>query len=273
MRFMKKSSDLYIVVVSYNPGEKIVACLKSLQQAKVPKEWQIKILVVDNGSSDDSVKNVRQLQVKELRVIENERNLGFATGCNIGIKEALANVAQAVMLLNQDTTVGKDFLISLLANEADIVAPVIKFRREGKWRYDFGGKVNWWIGRSTHLELNGYPVKELPSYDLDYVSGCAMMIRKQAFEKIGLFNEKYFLYFEDVDFCLRAKRAGFKIAIEPKSIIFHKLSDTKKRSTWQNIQLVKSNLIFINKYINWPARPLAFGYWLLVSIKILAGLP
>ncbi len=282
MKFMKKSfKTIYVVIVSYNGGKKIAECLESLKRADVPKDWQIKILVVDNGSTDNTVRNVKRRvtplrsETSELRwgqgglqVIENEKNLGFAVGCNIGIKEALANNSQAVILLNQDTIVEKDFLIALLENKADIVAPVIKFRRQGKWRYDFGGKVNFLIGRTTHL--TSYFSSVLGASGLDYVSGCAMRIKKQVFEKIGLFDEKFFLYFEDTDFCLRAKKAGFKIVVEPKSIVLHKLTDPQQRDKFQNIHLIKSNLFFISKHIGWPQRLLAYFYWFLVSLKIVS---
>lgn len=286
MKFMKKSSKtIYVVIVSYNGGKKIVECLESLKQADAPKDWQIKILVVDNGSTDNTVRNVKRRvtplrsETSELRwghaglrVIENGKNLGFAAGCNIGIKEALEKNARAVILLNQDTVVEKDFLVALLESKADIVGPVIKFLRQGKWRYDFGGRVNKCIGKTEHVVSASYSASRLASYELDYVSGCAMMVKRPVFEEIGLFDEKFFLYFEDTDFCLRAKKTGFKIAVEPRSTVYHKLTDPQQRSMLQNRHLIKSHLFFINKHMSCMAKPLAYAYWLLVSVKILSRL-
>lgn len=224
-----------VIIVDYNGGQKILDCLQSLETAKISVGWQKEVLVIDN----------------------NSKNRGFSAGCNLGIKQALKHGVDAVLLLNQDTMVEKDFLEPLLASSGDIVGPVIKFRRRGKWVYDYGGKINWWLGRASHGE----------SSKIDYVSGCAMLIRRPVLEKIGLLDERYFLYFEDVDFCLRAKKAGFKIAVEPKSVIFHELSERKPLA--QRRQLVKSNLIFINRWLPFWQRPIAWLYWLLVGVKIL----
>jgi len=271
---MKRFSKLYIIILSYNSGEKIISCLKSLSLAEIPANWQVRILVIDNGSTDNSVLAVRKYRDKSerrnrltLELVENRRNLGFAAGCNLGIKEALKDWAHRVMFLNQDTVVEKDFLSHLLASSADIVAPVIKFRREGEWVLDLGGKVNMWIGRTTHIECSN--VQMFKCSKLDYVSGCAMMIKAEVFEKIGLLDERFFLYFEDADFCLRAKKAGFKIAVEPKALIVHKLTAPPQRSKIRNLHLVKSNLSFINKHIDWPQRFLAYTYGILFSLKVL----
>lgn len=244
---MKK---LYIVILSFKAEKELVDCLKSLKVAKIPAGWQVKIEVIDN----------------------NQRNRGFSAGCNLGIRRALKNGAAALLLLNQDTVVEKGFLGPLLANPEEIVAPIIKFKRRGKWIYDCGGKINWWLGRTKHIEkLSIIPARpaggNFQFLIPDYVSGCAMLIRRKVLEKIGLLDEQYFLYFEDVDFCLRASRAGFKIAVEPKSVIIHKLSE--KKSISQRRQLIKSNLIFINHWILPWRRPLAWLYWLVISVKIL----
>lgn len=239
---MKK---LYILILSFRAPQFLAACLRSLEAAKIPAGWQKKVLVIDN----------------------NSKNRGFSAGCNLGIKQALNHGADAVLLLNQDTQVSKDFLITLVKNPADIVAPVIKFKRRGRWTYDYGGKINWWLGRTEHRERQ-YAIRETECVSkIDYVSGCAMLIRRPVLEKIGLLDERYFLYFEDVDFCIRAQKAGFKIAIELRSAIFHKLSERKPLA--QRWQLVKSNLIFINRWLPLWRRPIAWGYWFLISIKIL----
>jgi len=240
---------LFIIILDFKGGQELLDCLESVRRAKTPAGWEKQVLVIDN----------------------NRRNLGFARGCNLGIKKALKQKATAVLLLNQDTIADKEFLGPLLKNPGDIVAPVIKFKRQGKWVDDFGGRVNWWIGRSSHRESpSGHSRCVAPRWgNPDYVSGCCMLIKKSVFEKIGLLDERYFLYFEDVDFCLRAKKAGFKIAIEPKSFIIHKLRKTREKSLKQKWHLLKSNLIFVNRYVPFWRRPIAYFYWFLISVKIL----
>lgn len=227
---------IFVIILDFKAKKDLANCLESLKKTAPVSGWQLQTLVIDN----------------------NQKNLGFAAGCNVGIREALKHKAEAVLLLNQDTIVEKNFLADLVKNSADIVGPVIKFRRAEKWVYDFGGKINWWFGRAKHRETR----VEEP----DYVSGCAMLIRRKVLEKIGLLNERYFLYFEDVDFCLRAKRAGFKISVEPKSQIIHHLAEKKPLASRR--YLISSHWRFINHWVRWPFKILAYFYWLLVSVKI-----
>ena len=258
--FIAKQQTLFIIILNFNGGEDILACLKSLQLIKLPSKWKLGVLVVDNNVNPTSLK------LRGVKILRNFKNLGFAKGMNVGIRRAIKNGAEAVLLLNQDAVVEKNFLVPLLENSADIVGPVIKFKRHGRWIYDFGGKINWWLGRTKHLEVLGIKY-QVPS--VDYVSGCAMMIKRPVLEKIGLLDERYFLYFEDADFCLRAKKAGFKVAVEPRAIIEHHLVEGKKKPLWQRWQLLKSNLIFINRWIPFWKKPIAYLYWWLLMFKIL----
>lgn len=260
---MKK---VFILVLNFNGGRYILDCLQSLQLIKLPPGWGAEVLVVDNASTDNSLQLIES-RFPKIEIIKNKKNLGFAGGNNIGIRLALKRKAQSVLLVNQDTVVEKNFLSPLLANDADMVAPIIKFKRKGKWIYDFGGKINWWIGRTSHDERT--KVKNEKPAKIDYVSCCCMLIKKEVLNKIGLLDEKFFLYFEDVDFCLRAKKAGFKIAVEPKSIVLHKLTGTGKRPFRQNLHLLKSNRLFISRYVSFFLKPIAYFYWCFLSIKML----
>ena len=239
---MKK---LLIVIIDYQSGILLEKCLKSIKNTVLPDGWQKEILVIDN----------------------NNRNRGFAKGANTGIKKAMENSAEAVLLLNPDTVVDKNFLTPLLNNPADIVGPVIHFKRAGKDVFDYGGKVDRRWGRTRHIELDNCSIVQL--FNLDYVSGCAMLIKKPVIEKIGLLNERYFLYFEDVDYCLRAKKAGFNVAVEPKALITHKLKEGREKTLWQRRQLWKSNVIFVNKWISWPDKIFAYGYLAVLLMKLL----
>ena len=135
---MKK---LFIIVLNFNGNKQVLDCLQSLQLIKLPLDWQVKMLVVDNASADNSVQLIKS-KFPGIKLIKNKKNLGFAAGNNIGIKYAFGHKSAAVLLLNQDTEVKKDFLAPLLASQADIVGPIIKFKRKGRWVYDFGGKMN-----------------------------------------------------------------------------------------------------------------------------------
>lgn len=261
-----KMTKIFVIILNFNGGRDIIECLNSLKRERA------EIVVIDNGSFDSSLAMIKK-NFPKVKIIENNKNLGFAAGNNIGIRHAFKRGADAFILLNQDTIVEKDFLEPLLRNQADIVGPVIKFKRRGKWIYDYGGKINWLIGRTSHQESLTYInsarlPRRLNFQNPDYISGCAMLIKRPVFEKVGLLDERFFLYFEDADFCQRAKKAGFKIGVEPKAIIFHKLIEGKEKSFFQIYHLMRSNLIFINRYISFWKSPLAYLYWWTFSVKM-----
>jgi len=256
-------TNLFIIILNFNNEEDISSCLQSLIKA-YPK---INIIIVDNASTDNSIQSIISLRYGKSMLIKNKRNLGFAKGVNKGIRFALKEGAESVLLLNPDTETNKGFLEPLLVNKADIVGPIIKFKRKGQWFYDFGGKVNFWLGRTSHDEYPNNIIKNIKSPD--YISGCCLLIRKKVFEKIGFLNERYFLFFEDADFCLRAQRAGFKVALEPKSMIIHNLSEGKKKPLYYFYHLLRSNFIFINNWIPLYRRQIAYFYLWLLAFKML----
>ncbi|MCJ7804451.1 glycosyltransferase family 2 protein [Patescibacteria group bacterium] len=256
-------TNIFIIILNFNNQKDIILCLKSLIKA-YPK---INIIVVDNASTDNSLQSIISLSHEKLMIIKNKINLGFAKGVNKGIRFVLKQGAESVLLLNPDTLVGRGFLEPLLTNRADVVGPIIKFKRKGQWVYDFGGKINFWIGRTSHDEHLTSNVKNLKSPD--YLSGCCLLVRRKVFEKIDLLDERYFLFFEDADFCLRAKKADFKVALEPKSMILHKLSEGKEKSLKSMYHLLRSNFIFINTWLPAYKRPIAYLYLCLLALKML----
>ncbi len=269
-------TKIFIVILNFNGGEEVLACLGSLIKEGKRTNWrEYRILLVDNGSQDGSIEQIKNLKLKmksdniKIKIIENEKNLGFAAGCNVGIRYALEHGAQAVMLLNQDTVAVRGFLRPLLENPAEIVSPVIKFKRGQDWVYDYGGRINWWLGRTEHFETKNQEPKT--ESQIDYVSGCAMFIKKPVFDKIGLLDERYFLYFEDVDFCLRAKATGFSVAVEPRSVVVHKLFEKEQKPLKQHLMVLKSNFLFANNYLPLCRRPVAFVYLLVILVKIVLG--
>jgi len=133
---------------------------------------------------------------------------------------------------------------------------VIKFNRNEKTVYDLGGKVNMVFGKTSHREVQAASILRLlrfarnDVYQVDYVSGCCMMIKREVFERIGFFDEEFFLYYEDVDFCLRAKKAGFKTFVLPSASVVHKLSVSVGKGSKSAMQnQIKSALIFGKKHI------------------------
>jgi GT2 family glycosyltransferase len=176
------------------------------------------MIVVDNGSGDGSPEQLAA-SLPGIRLIEMPINGGFSAGCNAGIREALALKAAKVLLLNSDVVVTPDAIARLgTAIDDDpglgIAGPIVVSHTRPATIESLGIRYSRGTGRMRHAgygeRLSGSTPFE--RRDVDAVSGCAMLIRREVFERIGLFAEEYFFGFEDLDFCLRARAAGFRSA-------------------------------------------------------------
>ncbi len=256
-----------VIIVTFNNERDIVACLTSLLAAT--EKIMTSIIVIDNASSDTTVSCISKIFTKkQLTLIPNSRNIGFAKAVNQGIKLLTKQGVQKILFLNPDTIVDVKFLIHLLQSQNDLVSPVISFKKGNTLYYDIGGRVNWLLGRQYNLLMNHRPRKSSNEV-LDYLSGSCLLVDKKVFKKVGLFNEKYFLYFEDVDFCLRAKKAGFRMGVVADAIIFHAVSaSSNAMPKLKRNNLIKSNLRFISGHVPYFFRPIAYVYLLLLSIKM-----
>lgn len=232
-----------IIILNWNGWQDTLECLDSLRKIKYPN---YKVLVIDNGSGDESVEKIKNWlennkSVIGYKLLVNSYNAGFAGGNNQGIKQALKNGADYVLLFNNDTIVDPFFLDKLVeAAEQDknigIAGSKIYFYSDPKRIWFGGGKINWLKTRGSHLRLNenekdsgesgGEEAEK--SFPTDYITGCAMLIKKEVIEKIGVLSEDYFLYYEDTDYCLRAKKAGWQSVLAPESRIWHKISQSAK---------------------------------------------
>jgi hypothetical protein len=238
---MSQFPKIFIVVLNYNGRDCLNDCLRSLFKVSYPN---FEVVVVDNNSTDASLSAAKQ-SFSRVHYIRNEENLGFSAGNNVGIKFSLDRGADYVLLLNNDTLVAENFLGVLVAemekNEIGVGSPLIWEKNKQKVWFS-GGKIDWLRMKSKHARDEK---KEL-YFGSDFISGCAMLVRKDVFSKIGLLDEDFFLYWEDADFSVRANRAGFKLAVIPESQIIH-LENSEKTSTNKLYWLVISGLIFFKK--------------------------
>lgn len=246
---MKK---IFIVILHYGKIETTKECIDSLKNEKYPYE----LIVVNNTAQKLSNKDF----IKKCIVINNYENRGFAGGVNVGIQKALGQKADAILLLNNDTLIIREFLgilVETLYSDTNIgiVGPAIKFWKKRKMLFDVGGYINW-FGRTNHNEIT--TLKNILSHEVTYLTGAAILIKKTVFQKVGSFDENYFLYYEDVDFCLRAKKTGFKIVINPQVFVSHALSKSVgKMSSTAIYHQTKSALIFGKSHYTNPFKLLA----------------
>lgn len=219
---------LYVIVLNWNGEPVIGACLRSLEQVT---GVTLRIIVVDNASTDNSIELVRR-DFSEVEIIENERNLLFAEGNNRGMSRALAAGGRHLLLLNNDTEVEPHFAArmceALRSDErVGIVGPKILY-------YDDPRKI--WYGGGDFYPVLGVPrhrhIRRIDGSFADqrrvtgYVSGCALLVRREVIEDIGMLDPAYTMYCEDVDFCLRARGAGWRCVYEPDAVIWHKVSSS-----------------------------------------------
>lgn len=220
-------ANIAIILLNWNGKKDTLGCLASLQQISSPP---FSTIVVDNGSTDDSTRAIRA-EFPHVTLIETGENLGFAEGNNVGIRRALAQGAEYLLLLNNDTVVDPNILTAFM--ELMEKNPNIGILGGKPYLYDaretldhLGGK---WNPKTATFDLIGYrEVEGRKRWDkslaLDYVCGCSIFIRRKIFETIGLLEPKFFLIWEEADFCYAARRAGFEVATCPEAKLWHKVS-------------------------------------------------
>ncbi len=261
---MKKIPKVSIVVLNWNNFEDTKDCSESLGKITYPN---YEVIIVDNGSIDGSTYRI-QKEFPQYNYIYNDDNLGFAGGTNIGMKYALERGADYIFFINNDMIVDKGFLEPLVKAMEDkkvgLVGPVTYCYPQIEKLYTAGRTVNFWKGKT---EENKLPEK---IREVECLGGC-FLIKREVIERIGYFYEPYFLNFEEVDYCLQARKAGFKIICEPKSKIWHKIRGTLDKIPVSNTYyfyrnkplFVRRNAPFYVKY------PFYFYFSLYLVFKII----
>lgn len=221
-----------IILVNWNGYDFTQACLHSLSKIDFP---DFKIILVDNASQNQEGKSLKK-SFPEMELIENAENLGFSGGNNVGIRYALEQGFSHIMLLNNDTEVEPDFLGEMMRKSHQnpslgVVQPMILFLNDPKKIWSAGGKWIPAIGEAITLGDRD-PVADYRSKKsaLDWATGCCMLISREAILKTGLLNEQYFAYFEDVEWSMRFRKAGFGIVLAEKAVIYHEAGASSKKT-------------------------------------------
>lgn len=226
---------VFLVLLNWNNSKDTILCMRSLLKVYYKKIYP---LVIDNHSSDNSISELESFRKNNpafgLEIIKNFENSGFAGGNNVGIRYALKKGADYILLLNNDTVVDPNFVDELLKesqkdDKAGIITPAIFFydNKELLW---FGGKtkIEWWrMDKAISNSLfNKRISKNSTTENVDFVTGACMLIKRQVFESVDGFDERFFLYFEDADLALRVRKNGWKLVWTPSAKIWHKVSAT-----------------------------------------------
>ncbi len=254
------SPRVAIILVNWNNKADTLDCLRSLGSVTYPA---CEAIVIDNGSTDGSAAAIREAY-PGIVMIEAGKNLGFTGGNNIGMRKALEAGADYVLLLNNDTVVDPSFLDALVeVAESDpiigVVGPKIYYFREPKKIWFLGGRINYWSGEAGAIGKNeADDGKYDKPEDTDLINGCAMLVKREVLEAVGLLYEPMFCYLEENDFCARVKKHGYRLMYVPGAVIWHKVAASA--STIKDFQLfyfTRNRIIFMRRNAN-PLQLLFF---------------
>lgn len=215
-----------ILLLNFNGKNDTLECLSSLEHLTYKN---FDVIVADNGSCDGSLDAIKEAHPKAI-LLDNQENLGFAEGNNVAIRYALEKGHEALFLLNNDTVVHPKILDELVSGSKKHPKALL------------GSKIYLYSQRDTFDHLGGKWNEETASFDLiaarekednttyehflevDYICGCALFAKREVFEKVGLLDARFFLFWEESDFCTRAKEMGFELLVCPKAFVYHKVS-------------------------------------------------
>jgi GT2 family glycosyltransferase len=231
-----------VIILNWQRPTETIACLTSLRAIEYPA---YDVIVVDNGSEMGDPGRIRA-QFPEITLIENGRNLGYAGGNNVGIAYALEHAADYVLLLNDDTEVASDLLTQLTSiADADpqigMLGPTIYYYGLENVIWSAGGTVSR-DGEPQHLDADQSDARA-PSVvrEIDYATGCALLVRREVIEQVGGLDERFFAYFEETEWCARARRAGFRVVHVPRGHVWHKITPGERSLSAPYLYLMTRN--------------------------------
>lgn len=278
---------IFISILNFNGEKNTFECLDSLRSLDA-KNFKLTIIVVDNASEEKLNIENGFLGKIPLIVIKSDKNLGFSGGQNLGIKYALSNGADYVLILNNDTYVDKNFIEELLrvAEEDErigILSPKIYFapgfefhknryskKEQGKALWYAGGEMDWQNVIGHNRGVDEVDQRQFDkTEETDIATGCCMLVKREVFDRVGMFDDKYFLYYEDADLSMRARDKGFKIMYVPKSLIWHKNAGSAggSGSILQDYYITRNRLIFGFRFASIRSKLALFRESLLILLK------
>lgn len=245
-----KYPKVTIIILNWNGKDDTIECLDSLKSINYSN---FEILLVDNGSIDGSVDCFKN-EYPSMEIIQNKENLGFAEGNNVGIKRAMENGTDYVLLLNNDTVVDSYFLTELvMAAETDseigIVGPKIYYYSKSQIIHSAGGTIIPWKATTHHIGILEVDHRQYDKVrEMNFMTGCVLLLKRAILEEIGFLDASFFMYWEDADYCTRATKKGWKIIYVPASKVYHKVSSSSGHNNpLTTYYLTRNSLLFTKK--------------------------
>ncbi len=253
--FLTNGQRVFVILLNYRKPTDTIRCLASLRRSA---SLDMHPVIVDNASGESNVEMLREAVGPTLPILIASANLGYAGGNNIGIRHALERDADLIWILNPDTEVEPGTLQNLLTTMrlwpdagfvgslnlfGDTDPPIIQFA---------GGTIDWDAGAVTESIGRGKPLSTRPQrepYEVDYVAGTSMLVRRRVFEEVGLLPERYFLYFEETDFQVTAAKHGWKSVLNPMAHVWHRqISARQLPEPYYTYYYVRGRLLFAKKF-------------------------
>jgi GT2 family glycosyltransferase len=256
-RVTESQPSVVTIVLTWNSEDFVEECLGSLQASRYPTG----VLVVDNDSSDGT-RDLVGTRFSDVRLVNSGANLGYAGGNNLGMRLVLKEAApDYVFVLNPDASVSPDCIGTMVERmERDqtlaIASPVIYYHGTDRIWYA-GSRVNWWTGATPQIGSNTSGVTHSFAPYTDRANGCALMARTSAVGRVGLMEERYFLYYEEADWSTRFIRAGYRVGLVADAAVWHQNSASTGGGTNPLYQyyMTRNRLLFMSKFQ--PSRRLS----------------
>jgi GT2 family glycosyltransferase len=242
-------NNLWVVIPTYNRADDLLTCLVSLNEAGIIRE---RVIVVDNHSQDDTVQKLRN-HFPEVVLMPLGDNLGAAKASNIGFEYALGEGAEYVLRLDSDTVVDPAFCKQLLDKAIDdlqigVLSPKIYYYEPPDEIWFAGANQHPWHFGAIHGHRHEKDnLHNSQMREIDYVWGAAMLIKREVLEKTGGFDPDFFVYYEEVDFCLRVNELGYKLVFIPDSHVWHKVGSSANNA-WTAYHWNRSKMLLYRKH-------------------------
>ncbi|KKS63936.1 MAG: Glycosyl transferase family 2 [Candidatus Collierbacteria bacterium GW2011_GWF2_42_51] len=238
------------ITINFHSDQDTLDVVKQLEKNALPLAVTSTVYVVDNEGSENLKEKIKKHS--QAIYVASPGNIGFAAGNNLGFKKALEDECDLIVLINNDTIVPEDLILKILASPIIYFAKGFEF--ESKYKKDELGKVIWYGGGeydwnnvyAKHLGVNEVDKGQYDGQrETDFITGCLFITKAEVLEKVGLFDERYYLYFEDSDLGLRIKKAGYKLIFDSNINLWHKVAQSSGiGSPLNDYFLTRNRLVF-----------------------------
>jgi len=269
------SKSIGLIILNWNNKPDLIECLNSVR--KLDPSYKHIPIIIDQGSTDGSVEEIKA-NFRDCVLVENTENVGACEGYNIGYRKAFELNVDYIFVQDNDTILAPDLFKKLIPKlEGDprigIIGPCVLLYDDMETVWCYGGIINWSNFEHIHnFEGEKYQDINTPEFECDFVPACGLLLKREVAEKIGEWDNDFFLYHNDVEYCLRAKKMGYRVLSVPKARMWHKVSSTVKPYSPMMIYYKGRNKMFLFKKYGDKVCIHRFVFsHLIKGVKILSG--